>query len=392
MATFTTLETKIIIGSQRKNKFVALIDKINKRAAKIGVPQLKYSINPETIIRQIRSNNALSYKAEFIEIIITGNIPVYNGWSVIAIIDHLDEGAIIKNLTRGEFIIPEFYRERGSVCDHCKTKHKRTKTILIKKNDELMQVGSSCINSFVEKDVLSVVNFLTWEKTIEDFADDEDCVGSSYNYGEEIEQLVATSIRIIKSIGFKKSSEESSTKDDLLFYYYNASEAATKFKQFIFTQTADLDIEAMTIEFVNWVNTSPANEFINNLKVIVSCKFVAHKYWGFIAGGVAAYLRSLNEKKETDEVINEYLPGAEVGKRLKTKLILDGVYPLESYYGISYRHVFHDEAGRNVVWFSTGKVMDNLYIGKKADITASVKKLGEYKGVKQTVLTRVRWC
>jgi hypothetical protein len=388
MNSFTALETKIIIPSFRQEKLISLISKLNKRAAKIGVPSLKYSVNPETIIRTV--NNG--YKAEFVEVTVSGNIPAYNGWSVIAVIDHLDTGSVVKNLTKGEFTIPEMYWTRGSVCDHCKTKHRRNKTILIKKDDELMQIGSSCINSFVEKDVLSVIGFLEWDRTIEEFGDEEDRMGGSYIPGEELDILIKTTIRIIKTVGFKKSSEENSTKSNLEYYFYNKTEGAAKFRQFVFEKTSDLDINKLATGFMTWIKESePSSEFIINLKTLAAGKFVEVKYWGFIAGGLASYLRSIDTKKDTENSINEYLIGAEVGKRFKTTLILDGIYPNDGYYGITYRHIFHDNDGRKAVWFSSGKSMDNDMIGKEVIITASVKDLGEYKGSKQTVLTRVKW-
>lgn len=388
MNAFTTLETKIIFGTYRMGLFVKLIEKLNKRAMKIGVPSIKYSVNPETIIRTV--NNG--HKAEFVEVTVSGNIPVYNGWSVIAVIDHTDNGNIVKNLTKGEFTIPEMYWTRESICDHCKTKHRRNKTILIKKNDEIMQIGSSCINSFVEKDVLSVIGFLQWDKTIEEFGDEEDRIGGSYIPGEELDILINTTIRIIKTIGFKKSSEENSTKSNLEYYFYNNTQGAAKFRQFVFEKTSDLDINELATGFISWVKESePSSEFITNLKTLIASKFIEVKYWGFIAGGIASYLRSIDTKKDDENSINEHLIGAEVGKRFKTILILDGIYPIDGYYGVTYRHVFHDNGGRKAVWFSTGKSMDNDMIGKEVNITASVKELGEYKGTKQTVLTRVKW-
>lgn len=388
MNAFTTLETKIIFGTYRMGLFVKLIEKLNKRAMKIGVPSIKYSVNPETIIRTV--NNG--HKAEFVEVTVSGNIPVYNGWSVIAVIDHTDNGNIVKNLTKGKFTIPEMYWTRESVCDHCKTKHHRNKTILIKKNDEIMQIGSSCINSFVEKDVLSVIGFLQWDKTIEEFGDEEDRIGGSYIPGEELDILIKTSIRIIKTIGFKKTSEENSTKSNLEYYFYNNTQGATKFRQFVFEKTSDLDINELATGFISWVKESePSSEFITNLKTLIASKFIEVKYWSFIAGGIASYLRYIETKKNDENSINEHLIGAEVSKRFKTTLILDGIYPIDGYYGVTYRHVFHDNDGRKAVWFSTGKSMDNDMIGKEVNITASVKELGEYKGTKQTVLTRVKW-
>ena len=51
---------------------------------------------------------------------------------------------------------------------------------------------------------------------------------------------------------------------------------------------------------------------------------------------------------------------------------------------------FQDDKGNVYSWFGTGAAAYNMEVGKDYVITASIKKHQEYKGRKETVLTRVK--
>lgn len=58
------------------------------------------------------------------------------------------------------------------------------------------------------------------------------------------------------------------------------------------------------------------------------------------------------------------------------------------HYGLAKLHSLRDEEGRTLIWFATGA--DELEVGGKYRILGTVKKHEEYKGWKQTTLTRVK--
>ena len=387
---FTTQTVTIEILKTRLVQLNILVVKLNKRAAKIGVPSIKINVIEGGIIKTMSDGK----KAEFIKVEIAGNIPSYNGWSILGIIDHLEAGNIIKNLSKdGSIMIPEIYRTR-SICDHCNTNHRRNKTILIQnQSGEIKQVGTSCINDFILRDVEGVVAFLGWDTKINDFRDEEDCAGGYIEYGEELDTLIAASIRVIKSVGFKKSSEENSTKSDLEYYFYNNTEGGAKFRVYCYERTSSIDVTTKTVEIINWMkNLDSSSEFFNNLKVLASGKFVSIKYWGFIAAGVFTFLKMEDDRKaiENSTEVNEYIPNAKVKDRVKVTCTLTSIRPIDSYYGITYLHTFKDEDGRIMTWFATSNPMEESDIGTKMSITATIKKMEEYKGRKQTMLTRVK--
>jgi hypothetical protein len=92
----------------------------------------------------------------------------------------------------------------------------------------------------------------------------------------------------------------------------------------------------------------------------------------------------------------------EVGKRMKLALHIEKVIEMDGDYGKNYLHIFTDEAGNSFKWFAStrlwavdqfGKIdyrqENRLDAGAKVVVMATIKKHEEYKGKKQTALSRV---
>ncbi len=90
------------------------------------------------------------------------------------------------------------------------------------------------------------------------------------------------------------------------------------------------------------------------------------------------------------EVVSNHI--AEVGEKVEKVVTLKRVNWFSTsygYYGTMVGiHCFEDESGNVIVW-KTSSAPD-MEIGDKVTIKGTVKELGEYKGVKQTVLTRCK--
>lgn len=105
-------------------------------------------------------------------------------------------------------------------------------------------------------------------------------------------------------------------------------------------------------------------------------------------------IRQANDNLNRVNSTSEYL--AEVGEKVDLKVKLIGVYEYGtnfSYYGeMNYIYTFKDEKGNVVVWKTSKDLcFDNeLKEGDEVSLKGTVKALDEYKGVKQTVLTRCK--
>ena len=80
--------------------------------------------------------------------------------------------------------------------------------------------------------------------------------------------------------------------------------------------------------------------------------------------------------------------GREVGDKLVLPLTIDSVRYLDGQYGTCSLITYHTESGAVVMWFASKYI--EVEVGKQVTIKGTVKKLDEFRGVRQTVLTRVK--
>jgi hypothetical protein len=141
------------------------------------------------------------------------------------------------------------------------------------------------------------------------------------------------------------------------------------------------------IKFIE--GTSESSDFFSNLKALIKLEAVGVKYFGYLAGAVSAYYKSLTKKveRETEKLLNEYR-AEPTGTRIKSEVKVKFASTCEGYYGTSYIYSFLDSEGRTLSTFSTRTLQ--LQTGDEVLLTGTIKKFQEYKGTKQTVLTRVK--
>ena len=83
--------------------------------------------------------------------------------------------------------------------------------------------------------------------------------------------------------------------------------------------------------------------------------------------------------------ISEYQ--GEVGDKIEVFVTVEKAIALDGYYGPSTMHIMRDDDGNCYVWTTTAKSWE---AGSEHLIAGTIKELKQYKGTKQTVLTRCR--
>ena len=96
------------------------IAKINRKAAKFGNGGLSFSAG-EVYLKKIELDSGKKINIEYQDVIISGNLPIISGWTIVAVIDHMNESAIVHSYSE----IPGHYWNRGSFCDHCNSMRRR---------------------------------------------------------------------------------------------------------------------------------------------------------------------------------------------------------------------------------------------------------------------------
>lgn len=91
-----------------------------------------------------------------------------------------------------------------------------------------------------------------------------------------------------------------------------------------------------------------------------------------------------------EEAPKEVNPGRFLGsikEKIEVTVTVKKTIVLTGDYGYSLMHIMEDEEGNAIIWTTTAR---ELHEGEKVTLRGTVKDHKEYKGVKQTVLTRCR--
>jgi hypothetical protein len=111
-----------------------------------------------------------------------GEAPILNNWKVLGMIEKNPETNSFTLTSFNEKTpVPVEYRDADPCkCDHCNTNRGRNSTFILKNEDdnELMQVGKSCMKDFVDDKELEMLIFYSQlEEVVRDF--DPDSIGNS---------------------------------------------------------------------------------------------------------------------------------------------------------------------------------------------------------------------
>jgi hypothetical protein len=128
------------------------------------------------------------------------------------------------------------------------------------------------------------------------------------------------------------------------------------------------------------------DDYEHNLYVALTQPVIGRRLAGITASVIPYYLRSVQRKVERESAGESHWIG-EVGERLDLIVKPLMVKPIETQFGMSYLHKFVTPDGALLTWFASSN--PEVKIGEEYQITGTIKKHDDYKGVKQTVITRV---
>lgn len=111
-----------------------------------------------------------------------------------------------------------------------------------------------------------------------------------------------------------------------------------------------------------------------------------------LASVIPSYRRHLEKAAEAAALLPSAHVGT-VGERLILTFKIIRVIPHNSDFGTTYIHGFRDEAGNDFVWFGSNQLesLDGKLseVGDTVTVKGTIKGHNEYKGRKQTALSRV---
>lgn len=318
---------------------------------------------------------------------------VVNGWSFVASVEHSESGNIIRAVdSELESKIPSKYRTSGTECEHCCTIRDRKDTYLIynEEKKEFKQVGKSCLKEFTGGlDAAMCAQMAEAVRMCEDdgfgSVDNKELFGMFSGGSDEIGVQTETVKKV--SYGYVKQNG------------YIPKETAGLIAQYIFalaklsvTPATDAEIKEMDA----WVNTIN-NEYgyMANAKVAWTKKNCEYRDIALVASLVSVYLKDKAKRAKAAENKNNEYVGV-VGQKVTIMspksirvLYTKSGSEFARYAADSYVYEIIDKDDHTFIWSSSNSDLES----KKASIesiVATVKEHKEYKGTKQTVVTRGR--
>lgn len=374
---------------------VAKIAKVNERAAKKGFTG-RFDVEGVEKVR-IERVSGFEVKHPYYEVTITGEAPCYEGWTLLAALDFdPNAGLITRNAPGTEGINVDRAAIRENACDHCGTERYRRHSFVVVnvETGEQKQVGSTCLADFLGLDGSPVF------MSVEDIEGDMDGWGFGFGGGPsqvDTLDLLAIAWAAIKTYGYVRSGsfDGVSTKQTVSDFLWGRGKAAEQIREEIGANVeGSMEAAAKTRAFILSDDFAGDSDYVINLKAIIGAEYVSPNNIGFAVSAPQALARheerTLIRQREQAEVAESNFVGT-VKERLTLDVTLKTVRYIEGYYGTTTLYVLVDEQGNQFKWFASNDVLGDIAnVGKAFNITGTVKGHEEFRGVKETVLTRVK--
>jgi hypothetical protein len=356
---------------------------------------------------------------DLIDVEIIGNAPQLAGWHLVATLepaDGVDNTNIVKTVP-GEEASPRF-RSMVGHCEHCNKIRRRKDTFVVQREDGLQKcVGRDCSADFLgHKDINATLNYAAslaefgsslddLRLTNEEIMDEDRFWGTGPGWRPTwaLEEFLVATLKTIRAFGWVPKSavadfsEGRATASIVQDYLQPPNRGTEDYESW---QKLEAELEKHTVRIkdaklvMEWcLSLDPTNDYLHNLQTIARAGFVTGKTAGLAASMVAGWKRATDQEIEraAKKTCDEWF--GEVGKRYELTLSVDRIFELEGHYGVTGLHVMHDEDGRQFKWFASGNtewLEDEDELLQDVKVKATVKAHDEYKGTKQTVVSRVK--
>lgn len=382
------------------------IEKLNKRAAKIGVSPIVLTKVGEKYITVKNTGPGgveTSEKVKVILVTVVGESPKLNGWSFAAVIEHHAEGNITR-LVPPFSSIPERFRTTNRICEHCKMDRRRNDTyIVVNEAGEHKQVGRSCLKDFTghaSPDALAQFAELLsmLDEIVGGFA------GGGCGFGErywDLSRVLSIASAVIRIDGqfVPKSKAEAWGKIATAQIVGNvvspgtliSADAARELQEMYEPNSEDEAYGELVKGWAAEMDVDSTNDYLWNCKVLARMECINWRNFGLAVSMVGAYQREVAKmmaaetEAKTPRPVSQFV--GTIGKREEFTLTLKKIFLSEGAFGTTKIHFWEDLTGNKLTWFSTSG--SDFEEGNTYVVKATPKKHEAYKGTDQTLINRV---
>lgn len=392
-------------------EFEKEIARLNKKAARIGVPQIvARQLGRRTVTRLVVTEcegdvSERSVPVDVVEYDVTLPQVEDRKWQLCATITPMEgeDKAFIDPHVKG-FDTEPWKKVDPCKCDHCHARRIRNLTYVVRHKEEgkFMQLGRSCFADYIGTKALEQMEFCA--TLFQSFGGgDEDFIfphGPGRVEVVELRYVIAVAEAIAAHDGWKNN-----VKDE---YTGHLVQEGTHRQAANYIRKRRNDFSAAALEHIAqlgkdkdavdpiWAQVDAAiarvqdleagaDDFAAALKNISEFKVIPVKK-ASLAAYLCQFLRNMDRRAafEAKKAKMQYV--GTVGKREVFKdLTLRKVVFIESMWGSSYLHIFEDANGNELTWKTNALYGQQ---NEKMTVKATVKEHKEYNGAPQTKLSR----
>jgi len=374
-----------------------LVAKANKPLAKLGLGAIQVLATAQRKVKT-GETNALGEAIYVIVFDATLALPAelvkIQGQEVVARLQSIEGQNLITRLGGGEDLNLDAYREAPIECGHCGLKRNRNASWVV--NDAtrgLIQVGDSCVDLYFGIDVSAM---LSTANTVFGILDSDECGTRRHNhydftaFASIVTWITMTSGFMTKKQAGDYSSNATALVADLLaspclsqdrkvredYDAKHAAHAAWRQENF-----KDENLLGTALDW--WLERTDLTEFEHNCRLAILAQDA--RFLGLAAFGIKLWADAHFGAATRQTVVSTWV--GEVKKReVFTHLKVARLASFDSDFGTRTVVTFEDVTGNVLVWKASGD--PRVTLGACYDVKGTVKAHGDYKGVKQTTLTR----
>lgn len=378
-----------IIVDEFLENVVKKANRIVKKCAALGQP-FTLSVGEPTYVSHVRDGGLeVRYPAHVVSV---EGVARIDGWRFVARIEHTEAGNLVMNAPGMK--CPERYREAKPHCDHCHAERFRKETFVIVSDDgEYRQVGRDCLALYTRGlDAEACVLYSEMACMME--GQSGNCGGCA-EWGYDPKVFVAACLANIEVGGYDRDKIDWWVEESI----YEPKNA---------TRPSASDYLAANREKVEAViesarNSEDASDYMANVRVVFRMEAISIRRVRLVASYCAKYLKETAKAKAVAKKASESSHVGKVGERVRFRVrVNDG-----KAYRVLFRKSVHiawntyaetavveliDVDGNVYKWNASNlDAFDEASEGAtEIEVVGTVKEHSEYKGVKQTVITRCR--
>lgn len=365
-------------------------EKMQKFASKFEKYGTYEYLKSEPYICEDESSCKYRYEVVDLEVNASYKIGDYSFVAALEWVDEVNEN-LIKKLSDDVFVPAEYKTRRE--CDHCKTHRYRKSTIILQNNDtkEYIQVGKSCVKDYTGIDLGRYASYLSFFSNLEEYLlecekDNRERIKPMYLIEDILEQTleeVAHHGYISKGKSYEVDTDSTSSRVYMMVTgyidYYTGKKMYDRY-----TELSESTKEELPKVYKFYEELDVDNDYVNNIKTILKTKYIDASKIGLVVSAVGTKLRIENEQKEKLQLVKSEYVG-EIGERITFKAVPECIFSSDSNFGWFY--IYRMKVGNDeLIWKTSKEIRTDVEL----EFTATIKSHEEFKGRKQTEVTRAR--